>query len=267
MKYATYILFLISIALICSCDGKSNVNELKSSDIEEENDSLEKNESINSNLELDATLKAYQGVVFQLKKTSKKYDIIVYVKSCEDTYCEGSGKIELYEKGTTHLVQTFPMNELYVELSQGGKVIEGVNQMYGDNGAVIMDDFNFDGTEDLAIRDGNYGAYGGPSFNVFVYHSTKKKSVKSEDLTELASTNLGFFDVDRKEKRLTTFSKDGCCWHIATKYAIDKKKGLIKVYETIEDGTHEGYIISTERKLIKNQWVETIDTSEVNPYE
>ena len=109
MKYATYILFLISIALICSCDGKSNVNELKSSDIEEENDSLEKNESINSNLEFDATLKAYQGVVFQLKKTSKKYDIIVYVKSCEDTYCEGSGKIELYEKGTSHLVQTFPM--------------------------------------------------------------------------------------------------------------------------------------------------------------
>ncbi|MFN5032168.1 MAG: XAC2610-related protein [Flavobacteriia bacterium] len=261
MKSVTYILFLISIALICSCDGKSNVNDLKSSDSEEEN------ESINSNLELDATLKAYQGVVFQLKKTSKKYDIIVYVKSCEDTYCEGSGKIELYEKGTTHLVQVFPMKELYVELSQGGKMIEGVNQMYGDNGAVIMYDFNFDGTEDLAIRDGNYGAYGGPSFNVFVYHSTKKKFVKSEELTELASMNLGFFDVDKKEKRLTTFSKDGCCWHIATKYAIDKKKGLIKVYESIEDGTNEGVIISTERKLIKNQWVESIDTSEVNPYE
>ena len=267
MKSVTYILFLISIALICSCVGKSNVNDLKSSDSVEENDSLEKNESINSNLALDATLKAYQGVVFKLKKTSKKYDIIVYIKSCEDTYCEGSGKIELYEKGTTHLVQAFPMKELYVELSQGGKMIEGVNQMYGDNGAVIMDDFNFDGTEDLAIRDGNYGAYGGPSFNVFVYHSTKKKFVKSEELTELASTNLGFFDVDKKEKRLTTFSKDGCCWHIATKYAIDKKKGLIKVYESIEDGTNEGIIISTERKLIKNQWVESIDTSEVNPYE
>lgn len=139
-------------------------------------------------------------------------------------------------------------------------------QLYDEQSPLVFDDFNFDGSEDLAIRNGNHSGYGGPSYDVYVFHATKKKFVPSTELTKLATENLGMFDTDAKRKRITTRTKSGCCWHLMTEYEVVPQKGLRKVYELEEDATNGKTVTVTERKLIKNKWTKTVKKLKVEAY-
>lgn len=139
--------------------------------------------------------------------------------------------------------------------------------MYNEQSPLIFDDFNFDGSEDLAIRNGNNSGYGGPSYDIYVYHSTKKQFVPSDELTSLAYDNLGMFQTDHERKRIITFAKSGCCWHITTEYAVIPKKGLQKVYEMEEDATGGGEFVKViTRNLINNKWVSKTKKYKLDEY-
>lgn len=69
--------------------------------------------------------------------------------------------------------------------------------------------FNFKGSEDLAICNGHEGPYGGPPYDMYVFHKTKNKFVSSEDLSALTYENLDMFEVDSKRKRMITHAKEG----------------------------------------------------------
>lgn len=131
---------------------------------------------------------------------------------------------------------------------------------------MIFDDFNFDGSEDLAIRNGNQSGYGGPSYDVYVYNSTRKQFVLSNELTALAYENLGMFQTDHKRKRIITFAKSGCCWHITTEYTVVPKKGLQKVYEMEEDAMDGEYVTVTTRNLINNKWASQSKKYKIKDY-
>lgn len=142
-----------------------------------------------------------------------------------------------------------------------------VIQLYNEQSPLIFDDFNFDGTEDIAIRNGNQSGYGGPSYDIYVNNSTKKQFVPSEELTALAYENLGMFQTDPERKRIITFAKSGCCWHITKEYAVIPKKGLRKVYEMEEDATGDGENMKViTRNWVNNKWVVKTKKYKIDDY-
>ncbi|WAW09156.1 hypothetical protein NB640_07650 [Oxalobacter vibrioformis] len=192
---------------------------------------------------------------FTLPGVSENYLAEISV-ICKKDECGGPGEIKLFSKKTGKLFQTFHSDDLFFFPSADGQPSVSVVELYGEQSVLIFDDFNFDGHEDIAIRNGNESGYGGPSYDVYVYNITRKKFMPSEELTALAHDNLGMFHVDHQRKRLVTFSKSGCCWHLATEYEVVPGKGLLKVYEFEEAMTASGDMIEvTARTLVNGQWV------------
>jgi hypothetical protein len=203
---------------------------------------------------------------FELKQASKNYDVKISVESCDKEECKGKATIELFNKDTSKKFQTLTSNDLNFYLNEDQKPTANIIQLYNEQSPLIFDDFNFDGTEDMAIRNGNESGYGGPSYDVYVYNMTKKCFVPSEELTTLAHENLGMFNTDSKRKRLITYAKSGCCWHITTEYSVLPQKGLFKIYELEEDATGGEKVIVTKREFINNKWKKNVKTYPINEY-
>ena len=107
-----------------------------------------------------------QAQVFEIKNASKRYDVKM-TTNCTDSSCDGQANIDLYLKGTAQRFQRFSSAELTMDLDETDKPSVNMVQLYGEQSALIFADFNFDGSEDVAIRNGNYGAYGGPTYDVY----------------------------------------------------------------------------------------------------
>lgn len=210
---------------------------------------------------------SYAEHSFLIKDGSKKYNATLSVETCDSSSCEGKATVTISHKKGNAFSQILPTNEVYFSLNSSQKPSVNIIQLYNEQSPLIFEDFNFDGTEDIAVRNGNNSSYGGPSYDVYVYHSTKMTFVISKELTDLVLDNLGMFQTDHKRKRLITFSKSGCCWHMKTEYAVVPKKGLLKVYEFEEDATGGGdFMTVTTRKLIANKWVETSKKHKIDEY-
>jgi len=210
---------------------------------------------------------SYAEYSFLIEDGSKKYNATINVEACDSSSCEGKATVKIFHKKGNAFTQTLSSDGIYFSLDSIQKPSVNIIQLYNEQSPLIFEDFNFDGTEDLAVRNGNFSSYGGPSYDVYVYHSTKKKFVISKELTDLVLDNLGMFQTDHKRKRLITFSKSGCCWHMKTEYAVIPKKGLLKVYEFEEDAASGGdFMTVTTRKLIGNKWVETSKKHKIAEY-
>lgn len=194
---------------------------------------------------------------FEIKNASELYDVAIDV-TCELNECGGEAKIDLFQKGKMKKFQSFSSTDLTTYLGKDFKPSVNVVQLYDEQSPLIFDDFNFDGSEDIAIRNGNYGAYGGPTYDVYVFHRTRNKFVLSEELSALTHENLGMFEVDQEQKRISTFNKSGCCYHIRSEYMVVPQKGLRLVKEFIEDATAAAgeKVKVTERTLSKGRWME-----------
>ena len=203
---------------------------------------------------------------FIINDGSDIYDAKISVDKCSEDNCEGKGTIKLFDKKTEKLFQTFISDDLYFFFDNSGNPTVNIIQLYNEQSPLIFEDFNFDGSEDLAIRNGNNSGYGGPSYDVYVYHQNKKKFVPSEELTQLAYENLGMFQTDRERKRIITFQKSGCCWHIMTEYTVVPKKGLVKVYELEEDAQGGEFVIVTTRELVNDKWIIKEETFKLDDY-
>ena len=205
---------------------------------------------------------------FVINDGSNKYSVTLSVSKCEDGECSGEGTVQLFDKKSKALIQTLASIDLFFYLNENQQPSVNVIQLYDEQSPIQFDDFNFDGNQDLAIRNGNNGSYNGPSYDVYVFNITKKQFVISEELTALASENLGMFTTDAKTKRITTFAKSGCCYHITTKYKVVPGKGLVKVIEFEEDasGAEDDIVKVTTRNLIKNKWISKTKKYKIKDY-
>ncbi|MBK7227327.1 MAG: hypothetical protein IPH97_00290 [Ignavibacteriales bacterium] len=203
---------------------------------------------------------------FIINDGSDIYDAKISVDKCSEDNCEGKGTIKLFDKKTDKLFQTFVSDDLYFFSDNSGNPTVNIIQLYNEQSPLIFEDFNFDGSEDLAIRNGNNSGYGGPSYDVYVYHRNKKKFVVSDELTQLAYENLGMFQTDHERKRIITFQKSGCCWHITTEYSVVPKKGLVKVFELEEDAQGGEFVIVTTRELINDKWISKEEIFKLDDY-
>lgn len=203
---------------------------------------------------------------FSIKEGSKNYYINFSVEKCNESNCEGKASIKLFDKKSDRLFQEFKSDDLYFFFDGSGNPTVNIIQLYNEQSAIIFDDFNFDGSEDLAIRNGNNSGYGGPSYDIYIYHKNKKKFVPSEELTKLAYENLGMFQTDHERKRIITFQKSGCCWHIMSEYSVIPKKGLVKVFEVEEDAYDPEFVIVTTRELVNDRWIEREEKYKIEDY-
>jgi len=197
---------------------------------------------------------------------SDLYSVKITVAICENKTCSGMATIQISSKTNSSFNQIIQSENLYfytddenstkIKKSSTYKKQDGSIGVYKEDIPVTFEDYNFDGRIDVAIRNGNNGGYGSPSFDVYVYNITKKQFVLSKELTELASINLGMFQIDKNRKRIITNTKSGCCWHSTSEYEVVFRKGLQLVSEVIEDATiDEGKnVLVTERNLLNSKW-------------
>lgn len=207
---------------------------------------------------------SYGQKTFLIENASLRYSAKLTVERCKDGLCGGSGTIEIYEKNNLKSSQVFRSEDLYFPIDEA-KLANKVILLDTDETPLIFDDFNFDGIQDLAIPNGS-GGYNMGSYDVYVYSTAKKQFIKNQDLTDIAS-NQGLFQIDHKRKRLIAYSKSGCCWHQTTEYAIVPKKGVVKVYDKVEDGAKvDNIVIVTEQKLLNGKWSKTTKRYKIKDY-
>nr|WP_315029586.1 hypothetical protein [uncultured Chryseobacterium sp.] len=192
---------------------------------------------------------------FEVKNASKNYDAVINIENCFGEQCKDKGTIELYDNKNSK-VQTFTSEDLVIYLKNGQKLVPGkMIQLTKEESPFVIDDFNFDGTEDIAIRNGNKGNYNSESYDVYVFNSTRMAFVKSAELTEIGSSYFGLFDVDAKRKRLIATGKSGCCLIFTTEFQVIPNKGLDRVLDREEDMTEEERVKVTTKEKINNKWV------------
>ena len=193
---------------------------------------------------------------FELKDASKYFDIKVEVAACEDGYCTGEAKFSFYKKGGKLPYQVIELPNTQVQLGDGGTPLVNVTMLYDNQSVVNIGDFNFDGMEDVAICDGPNGSYGGPSYQVYLSSRTAGKFVHSPAFSELGQ-KLGMFQVDKKRKRLTTFDKSGCCWHITEEYSVVGNRP-VKVFSREEDAMNGERMKITTKTRVNGKWKTTV---------
>ncbi len=191
---------------------------------------------------------------FELKDASKYFDIKIKVAKCDDGYCSGKASFSFYKKGGTTAYQVINLDDTQIQLDESGNAQANISMLYDNQSAVNVGDFNFDGMEDVAICDGAYGSYGGPSYQVYLSSKSVAKFVLSNPFSELG-TNLGMFEVDKQKKVLRIFNKSGCCWHVMEEYSVVKNRP-VKVFVEEEDATiaDETKVKITTKNLVKGKW-------------
>jgi uncharacterized protein YecT (DUF1311 family) len=195
---------------------------------------------------------------YKLSQSSRSFDFVIrmfpIIQGPDDTTREGPGRVLVFVKGSATPLQTITMDNIFASLGKGGQPLTNTAKLYDYQGLINVGDFNFDGHEDFAIQNGNNGAYGGPSYNVYLYSPSTERFQLSQSMTDLIASTLGFFDVDTKKKLLTTLSKDGCCFHTTTAYTV-VHDDPIPVSREIEDATKsDKYVLVTTQLMINGKW-------------
>jgi hypothetical protein len=118
-----------------------------------------------------------------------------------------------------------------------------------------LEDFNFDGYEDLALPDGDNGGYHTTSWKVYLYDYRKKQFIYNKNFTKLAQGPfIGIFQIDYKNRIYKVFWKSGAGFHEIQRFKLIKGKP-IKIYEYSENSMlGNGKVYITTKKLIKGKW-------------
>ncbi|MBX7174117.1 MAG: hypothetical protein K1X72_24305 [Pyrinomonadaceae bacterium] len=199
-------------------------------------------------------LPAFAQKTFELKDASKYFDIKIKVAKCEDGFCSGKATFSFLKKGGTTPYQVINLPDTQIQLDENGNAQANISMLYDNQSAVNIDDFNFDGMEDVAVCDGANGSYGGPSYQVYLSSKSAGKFVFSQAFTDLGS-HLGMFEVDKEKKVLRIFDKSGCCWHVTEEYSVVNNRP-VKVFVEEEDATipDETKVKITTKTLVKGKW-------------
>jgi hypothetical protein len=193
---------------------------------------------------------------FDIKGAAKDYDVRIEVAKCENEICEGKATFTLFRKGETKPFQIFRLGNTSFMLDESKRPTANKNLLYDWQSAVNFGDYNFDGTEDLALCDGTNGSYGMPSYQIYLFSPQLKKFVNSPAITRLAQGEyLGMFEVDAQQRVLRTSGKSGCCFHVMQEFSVVRNSPR-KVFEVIEDATipDEKRVKITTRKLVNRRW-------------
>lgn len=183
---------------------------------------------------------------------SKNYKAILKIdKGYEDEIFK-KGSVTIYNTKNNQLLFSIDADELTYELDQNGQVeTQKMELPYGEQSIIIYEDFNFDGKKDLAVMDGQFSCYHGPSYQIYL--ETGKGLEYNSDFTDLAQNYCGMFYVNTKNQTIEVMTKSGCCWH---EYSIFKIVNNIPVPISItEQGISANglFLDIKEQKRVNNK--------------
>lgn len=192
---------------------------------------------------------------YEFTDASKYFDIRVRVDNCKADECSGPAVFSFYKKGRAKPYQVIDLPKT-IDLGWGTPSANNTN-LYDEQSMINVDDFNFDGMDDLAICNGSNGSYGMPSYNIYLSDRAAGKFVYNKAFSDLGH-HLGMFTVDEKAKMLETFDKSGCCYHITERYKVINNRP-VKVYVFEEDATrmskkYAGKVVLTTKTLVGRRW-------------
>ena len=215
--------------------------------------------------ELDSEGKALPPVAaeFKITNASKLYDFVIRIHAEKpddlNDYREGPGEVLVFHKADSFPIQTIFMDNIFASLDDKGTPLVNATRLNADQGVINVGDFNFDGHEDLAVQNGNEGAYGQPSYSVFLFVPARGIFQRSEALSALTNESLGMFQIDGKNRHLVTFSRSGCCHHETVEYAVSNNLP-VPVSRVIEDGTREpNSVVVSHETYVNGKWQGTTE--------
>jgi hypothetical protein len=199
---------------------------------------------------------------FEVQDFSKDYYGKVFIENPSEVFSKGW--VAIYQKKTNRqLIKV--LSESLVSDTYEGKMKANVKELpYGEQSLIMYDDFNFDGIKDFAVMDGQNSCYGGPSFRIYLAGKAKGTFTLNKSFTRLAQDYCGMFEINAKEKKISTMSKSGCCWHQFSEFIV--VGNTPKAVKIVEDEMGFPYnTVSTEtwngKKMVKTM-VRTIDFDE-----
>lgn len=201
-------------------------------------------------------LPAFAQVKFEKGNASKNYNARIEVERCAENTCGGKMKIELFKKSASKPFQILNFAETEFALEEAK--LTNAKRRYDYQSIIFFEDYNFDGIEDLSVRDGNNSAYSGPSYQIYLFSPQRGKFIHSPSFTRLSQSEyLGMFEVDKKKRVIRVASKGGCCMHRTEEFRVVKNR-LVKVfeiYEEVEFDEKKGNRVRIETsRLVKGRW-------------
>ncbi|HEX8194773.1 MAG TPA: hypothetical protein VF571_01065 [Pyrinomonadaceae bacterium] len=195
---------------------------------------------------------------FEVKTLSTNYNLKVETENCADSHCNGKTQFFLFWKNASKPFQIFKFDNtlLLLDKSRHVEIAKIKDKPKGKRSNIYLEDFNFDGNDDLALPDGANGGYASQSYKIYLYSPGKKKFVYNSDFTKLVqSPYMGIFVTNNKKKTLEVFWKSGCCMHYSETYKIIKNRPE-KISEIGEfyDLHGNGKTQFETKKLIRGKW-------------
>ncbi|MBW3523214.1 hypothetical protein [Chryseobacterium sp. NKUCC03_KSP] len=185
---------------------------------------------------------------FELPNVSEKFNVIVTIENCTEDQCSGKTIIDIYDKSSMKKYQTLSSANFYLDLNENRKpALDSLKR------SVVFDDLNFDGAEDVAIRNGS-NDQGSPFFEVYLNDPFTQQLVLNDELTNLVRSNSGMFTVDPDRKKIIAYLKKGCCWNLRSEYVLVPERGLLKVLEFEEDTRDLKKVTTIKREFIDYKW-------------
>ena len=186
---------------------------------------------------------------------SDQYSGKIFLSKETDDEVDGNCQLVLYDKKTAkEILSAFAfLSEYDLENGQARTNIKQIP--YGEQSVLIMEDFNFDDKEDIAIRSGFFSCYGGPAYDVYL--ATKNGFEFSEDFTQLASEYCGMFSVDHEKEELYTRTKSGCCWHQYSTYVFEDNR--VVPIEIIEEYYNGMFVENLIQKRVNGKMQESLE--------
>jgi hypothetical protein len=171
----------------------------------------------------------FAQTTFTVDNFSKDYYGEIFISDTSEVFSKGW--IAIYGRKSKEQIINVNSEELALNLHDGKALVNIKELPYGEQSLIMYDDYNFDGVKDFAIEDGQNSCYHGPSFQIYL--ASNHGFVLSEDFTRLAQEYCGMFNVNFSEKRISTMTKSGCCWHQFSEFIVENNKP--KAIKIIED--------------------------------
>jgi len=122
---------------------------------------------------------------------------------------------------------------------------------YGDYQNITIDDYNFDGIDDIYIFDYEGAGVNNRAQTIWVNNKKTKKYEKDKFLS-----GLSIWYVDKKNKIITSGWRTSVCDHETEDYQLINGE-FVKIASESQNCNSDKTIITTiKRKLIYNKWVE-----------
>ncbi len=184
---------------------------------------------------------AAKRVASILKVVVGDISLVLDAPNCDDqleylSACDGDNVLTLRGGPLADKPQALPLEMVWLNARKTA-YRGALDQKHANNGfSFLITDVNADGDEDLIVRTGLDGAYGGASYDVFLFDRQLSRWTRSDSFTEIGMGYLSLFFFE--EGKLRAESKSGCCLHIFDTYAVESNAP--KLIERITEDSSAG---------------------------